>query len=322
LWILTTYVTFYSRAKTVNGEYSVSLNGKVGTIKIESVTENNAHTARLAISRIKIEIPYSIPEDENDTRNGRGYTPPPTSPVKREALNYYNRFIDVLRWKTRKFWIRPISESDVSYMEISKVNDIGKKRQGFSFDMGNPSFPPYPLNSVDESSAKYDIDTLLMNEMPIAFHDILFLDAINYYWAGRFDEATITMNIALESFVANFLADKLRKSGRSEMEVKKKIDKAFSTDRESHKAGMRKAITKYFKEIENRSLEQDVELWQEFEKARNKRASLIHPKDTAAIKRAQKRTLLDARGCLEILRTLVKVWEWSIPSPIHLQLLN
>jgi hypothetical protein len=306
-----TLVTFFSRSQLIEGNFAVSLNGKVGRIKIELVPkEGTERVIGLTVSMVTVEIPYFIPENDDGNTN-TGYVPPPTSSIKREALNYFNRFIDVLRWKTRKFWIRPISEFDISYMEITKEDNTGKKRGGFSLDMGNPSFPPYPMNSADENILKSDIVTLLENESPIAFHDMLFLESINQYQAARFDEAVITMNIALESFTATYLSNRLRKQGNSEQEVKKKIDEAFSTDKKNGKTGMRKAITKYFEEIDNRSLEHNEKLWKRFEDARDKRALVIHPKRNP---RAQKRTLLDAKICLGTLVTLVDVWKWIDPS--------
>jgi hypothetical protein len=303
-----TSVTFYIRNELIEGDFTVSLKGRIGRIKIELLPKGGSEKVLgFAVSRATVEIPYSIQENEDVSINDRGYTPPPTSPVKREALSYFNRLIDVLRWKTRKFWIRDISEFDISYMEINREDDMGKTTGGFSLDMGNPSFPPYPMNSLDENASRSNINTLLNNETPIALHDIQFLDSINHYQTGRFDDAVVTMNIALESFVSVYLASRLRNLGNSEVEVKKKINEAFSTKKEKRKAGMRKAMTKYFEEIDNRSLEHDKKLWDRFETARDNRSSVIHPKKTA---QAQKRTLLDAQNCLKTLLSLVDVWKW------------
>jgi hypothetical protein len=126
----TTLVTFFSRTELIEGDFEVSLNDKVGRIKVELFPKDRTErVVCLAVSRIAVEIPYFIPENEY---TNTGYVPPPTSPIKREALDYFNRFIDVLRWKTRKFWIRPSSEFDISYMEITKEDATGKKRGGFS----------------------------------------------------------------------------------------------------------------------------------------------------------------------------------------------
>jgi hypothetical protein len=210
-----TSVTFYIRNELIEGDFTVSLKGRIGRIKIELLPKGGSEKVLgFAVSRATVEIPYSIQENEDVSINDRGYTPPPTSPVKREALSYFNRLIDVLRWKTRKFWIRDISEFDISYMEINREDDVGKTTGGFSLDMGNPSFPPYPMNSLDENASRSNINTLLNNETPI--HDIQFLDSINHYQTGRFDDAVVTMNIALESFVSVYLARRLRDLGNSD----------------------------------------------------------------------------------------------------------
>jgi hypothetical protein len=295
----------------IEGEFEVSLNGKEARINIVPLTKNSAENIiGLAVYRITIVIPYSVSENENEFSN-TVYVPPSTSPIKLEALNYFNRLIDVIRLKTRKFWIRPISEFDISYMEITKEDDSGRQRGGFSFGMGNPSFPPYPMNSMDESELKSNIVTLLKNETNIGFYDLLFLESISQYQAGRFDESVISMNIALESFAVDYLADKLTRMGNPALQVKKKIDKAFSTDKKNGKTGMRKALTVYFEEIDGRSLEHNLELWNRFEVARNRRAVAIHPKRKP---RAKKSTLLDANRCLETLITLVDVWRWIDPA--------
>jgi hypothetical protein len=301
-----TLVRFYLKNELIEGDFTVSLKGKVGRIKIILLKEGMERIIGLAVSQVTVEIPYSVNENRDANTNNR-YTPPPTSATKREALNYFNRLIDVLRWKTRKFWIRDVSEFDISYMEITIEDDTGKTSDGFSLDMGNPSFPPYPMNSLDENTSRSDVKALLNNETTIALYDIQFLDSVNHYQTGRFDDAVVTMNIALESFASVYLANRLRQLGKPEEEVKKKINKAFSTKKEKGKAGMRKAMTKYFEEIDNRSLEHDKELWNRFETARYDRSEVIHPKKTP---QAQKRALLEAQRCLETLLSLVDVWGW------------
>jgi hypothetical protein len=88
----TTLLTFFSRTELIEGDFEVSLNDKVGRIKVELFPKDG--TERVAVSRVAVEIPYFIPENEY---TNTGYVPPPTSPIKREALDCFNRFIDVLR---------------------------------------------------------------------------------------------------------------------------------------------------------------------------------------------------------------------------------
>jgi hypothetical protein len=78
-----TLVTFLSRT-----EFDVSLNGNVGKIKIVLFPKNGTERViGLTVSQITVEIPYSVQENEEPTTNKKGYVSPPTSPIKREALN-------------------------------------------------------------------------------------------------------------------------------------------------------------------------------------------------------------------------------------------
>jgi hypothetical protein len=69
----------------IEADFLVSLNGKVGRIQIELIPNDGTEIAiGLAINRVTIEIPYSIPEFEY---TNTGYVPPPTSPIKREPYH-------------------------------------------------------------------------------------------------------------------------------------------------------------------------------------------------------------------------------------------
>jgi hypothetical protein len=71
----------------IEGDFIVSLNGKVGRIKIELFPKDGTETLiGLTISPITVEIPYFVQENESEYTN-TGYVLPPKSPIKREALN-------------------------------------------------------------------------------------------------------------------------------------------------------------------------------------------------------------------------------------------
>jgi hypothetical protein len=67
----------------IEGNFVVSLNGKACRIIIESFPKDGTERViGLTVSRITVEIPYFISEDDGGNTN-IGYVPPSTSSIKR-----------------------------------------------------------------------------------------------------------------------------------------------------------------------------------------------------------------------------------------------
>jgi hypothetical protein len=96
----------------------------------------------------------------------------------------------------------------------------------------------------------------------------------NAFDTQRFNEAVILINAAFEVYVADFLISRLVKKGYSEEDAKKDVGGRFSRPKRT----LHKVLTSDFKEIVGKSLEDDdKDLWQKFENAREKRKNAVHP---------------------------------------------
>jgi hypothetical protein len=69
-----TSVTFYIRNELIEGDFTVSLKGRIGRIKIELLPKGGSEKVLgFAVSRATVEIPYSIQENEDVSINDRIY---------------------------------------------------------------------------------------------------------------------------------------------------------------------------------------------------------------------------------------------------------
>jgi hypothetical protein len=215
------------------------------------------------ISRVVMGFPYLI----QPTNGEQLFTS-----AEAECITYLNRLLDVVKYLTNKYWLAPLSSRDLYVDNVETIPDIGERR--IHLGMGPKSFNPFNLLITEQSQLKREIDQILLKEKKIPFFNSTFLDSFNAFDTRRFNEAVIIINAAFEGYVADFLISKLMKKGYSEEDAKKDVGRRFSRQKRT----LHKVLTTGFKEIVGKSLEDDDKnLWQKFEDAREKRKSAVHP---------------------------------------------
>jgi len=266
------------------GVYDVSLNGKTAKISIKLLQNfggmkllgfniQTEGSGRISMnpdvhgvanySQIEIELPYSIKSQEGITVN-----PLSDNRLKKDYVSYLNRLIEIVRIHTNQYSIQKIKESDiVSPIEEIIIDENGKER--YSMSMGI-SMRTFPVNSIEQSKVNEKILKSLLNETQITIHENLFLDAINYYVNGDFNQAVIVMNILLEVLVSEYLYQVLTSKGIKHAETKKKISNYFS-------GKFHKVMDKAFLETQKRSLKDNEILWKKFDESRRIRKNALHP---------------------------------------------
>jgi hypothetical protein len=233
------------------------------------------HHGLFEISRARMEFPYIIEPIKVNDIVGEGKVIERDSmfiAAEVECLAYLDRLIRVVKYTTNKYWLSPLSSRDFVINTIVTEPDegTGKKYSGMDEKMINP----FKLIVSEESQSKSIIDRFLLNEEEIPFYNDTFLDSFNAFDTRRFNEAVILINAAFEGFVAYFLIGKLIESGYSEENARKEVQKRFSRE----KRALHIVMSSDFKEIVGKSLEEDnKDLWDKFQYARNKRKNAVHP---------------------------------------------
>lgn len=266
------------------GVYDVSLNGKIakitikllqnfGGMKLLGLNIDTTGSGRVTFnpdlhgvanySQIEIEFPYSTNFDEDFTKvRARTYS------LKQDCVFYLNRLIEVVRIHTNQYSIQKIKEIDIiSPIQEEIIDENNKKRHSSSWDFQTRNFP---IKMNEQAKVNEKILKSLLNESDIAVHNNLFLDAINYYVNGDFNQAVIIMNISLEVFVSEYLFQILLIQGLNYADAKKKVSKYFSDT-------FHKVMDKAFLDIEERSLKNNEILWKKFNESRQIRKNAIHP---------------------------------------------
>jgi hypothetical protein len=70
--------------------------------------------------------------------------------VKSECLQYLNRLVEVVRYKTGKYWLLPVSNNELLYADISDLIDGSGKRKEGIIDMSSIFVLPTPYKNESE----------------------------------------------------------------------------------------------------------------------------------------------------------------------------
>lgn len=186
------------------------------------------------------------------------------------CARYLNRLAEVVRFATHRYWIRLISQWDIDFFKIETEDDKGRHalmpiRLGFTQGF---NFAPLPiLSQVTKSSL---ISKLLRNGLRIQLSNNLILDSLSNFHIGRFSEAVILVNIALEVFVEEFMTEKYLSEGHNQNEADELVERLFHGN--FHKT-MRNAFFYNMTKTER----EHHDIWVKFENVRQKRKQVIHP---------------------------------------------
>ena len=147
------------------GEYNVKKDGIVAKITVTRIQNKESMQKMMGqlesmgrvetthhyhgvinISKIRITLPYHKEFGE---------------PVefKKECIPFLNRLIEVVRYKTKAYWITPLTDHDIRYFDIvENVDDTGKTTHGFSFV---PNALVFPVCVIDQIDVQQDISYLV-----------------------------------------------------------------------------------------------------------------------------------------------------------------
>lgn len=156
------------------------------------------------ISSITMELP-----GEDNLLSGTELFETSSSSIKLECVKYFNRLVEVVRYVSRQYWITPISLREIIELNVVIENDDGEKTGLWSFDFENPLL--FPLKTFEQRQVRPTVDRLLKSEFRVPLYESFFLDAVNYYETGKFNETVILANVALEELVIIYLYEKLIK---------------------------------------------------------------------------------------------------------------
>jgi len=248
-----------------------------GASKIELT--NDSHGI-MNITKIKIIFPYLIrPTKTRTLPDGRleDLSHDNHKNVQKECIKYLNHLIEIIRYKTGQFWIDYLSGQDVFINKFDCFDTNGRNIGGEIHITPTSTGFSFPHKSLDQSKVWPQIIFASGNDEQIPVREQLYLDSLKNFFKGRFNEAVMLMNIALESSTSDFIFQKLSETKLSEGEVRRKLNKILSHSKKEGKTGFHKILTHDLKEIVGRSLEEEPELWIEFKDARDKRKNTIHP---------------------------------------------
>lgn len=163
-----------------------------------------------------------------------------------------------------------ISRTDIDIFKIESEDERGRYSI-MPIALGFPTGFVFEALSIHSQQCKKGlIEKILVDGLRIHLSNNLILDSLNEYFLGKFAEAIIIINIALEVFVEEFLTEKYISEGNDNKLVEKKVDDLF--DGKFHKT-MRKA---FFSNITDKE-RAEHEIWIKFENVRTKRRQVIHP---------------------------------------------
>lgn len=267
------------------GEYDVLLDNLTAKITIILVQNNSSletvggmitsGSGRVSLSsdpfgianvtKIKIEFPKIISPKLDEKQINPILT---SLAVKQECIRYVNRLIEIIRIHTKKYWVRYISEQDIlGYISI-QTDDDGKSSETMAMDFG--SGLSFPIQVLEQKAIHDKILSSLKINQKISYDNNLFLDAIGYYYTRRFNTAVTIMYVSLEVAISNYIFTKLSQKDISDNDIRKIMKKILSSR-------ISKIVDTHLKEHTGKSLKENNELWEKFEKIRNVRKSVVHP---------------------------------------------
>jgi hypothetical protein len=189
--------------------------------------------------------------------------------IKQECVMYFNRLAEVVRYISRQYWITSISLREIIELDVVIENDDGERTGVWSVDFENPLL--FPLRTFEQRQVRLTVDRFLKSEIRVPLYESFFLDAVNYYETGKFNETVILANVALEELVIIYLYEKLTK--------KMSLEKANTEIERIKKAKkFEKKMSVHFKSVDGRSRQDNDELWQKLLYVRARRKEAIHPR--------------------------------------------
>jgi hypothetical protein len=228
----------------------------------------------------------SIPEDSPSLLGNI------STPIKIISLEMLNKLGYIIRGLTNNFWIRPINLRDIHNFKIID-KDTQMFMTGRDFSEGY-YFPK--LKTREQSSVRTAIEDILRTDSRIPQWKNLFLDAINYFTIGRYNESIIIMNTSLESYIAEFFFNKLTENGNVD-NPKREILNIFGSK-------FHRVMERHFKDINGRSFKDNKTLWSKFDHSRCVRRCAVHSFTRQ----------IDHDEAKKVLEDIMEIMDWVNPE--------
>jgi len=179
--------------------------------------------------------------------------------IKMKCFQYLNRLVIVVKHVTNNYWIRYVNLRDIMNFQIFDLSTNPPMACISMYPGHGYTFPNFKV--LEQLKMKDQINLILKEQTRIPIWKNLFLDSINYFTMSRYNESVVTANIALESFVATHLYNKLTQEFPNEnVENRKKVLKLPKS--------LHDVMKKHFPIIDGRNFEEQVELWKKFDNIR------------------------------------------------------
>lgn len=260
------------------GTYEVYVGGMKAVILVSR--ERNSHSLEKIFPRFSPVNPsdaYDIHGIVNISRISMTLTTPfkfednprVAEDLKRECLKYLNRLVEVIRYKTRKYWLLPVSEYEVLYADIQDLTDVSlKKKQGYLEMSYVTAAVNLPIK--EESEVIDEIKHLLKNGEKLPYSEALILDAYSYIFTGQFNESIVMSNLALEIFILESLREILQLIYSTDEEIDGALErvtkgKLHATFRKNFLGGK-----------DHNELIETNDIYRKFDEARNYRSQIMH----------------------------------------------
>jgi hypothetical protein len=126
------------RGFVADGKYDVYVGGKKAIIEVKR--ERNSYALQKIFRRftpltpleeydihgivnichitMKLSLPFKLVNNSNQSDD-----------IKSECLKYLNRLVEVVRYKTRKYWLLPVINNELLYADISYLIDASGRRK-------------------------------------------------------------------------------------------------------------------------------------------------------------------------------------------------
>jgi len=176
--------------------------------------------------------------------------------IKVTCMQVLNILARTVRHVTNNYWIRYINLRDIVNFQVFDLS-TNPPQACISINPSHGySFPNFNISA--QSATKNEIDRILREQTRIPIWKNLFLDSINYFTMSRYNESVVTVNIALESFVATHLYNKLNQQFPHDVQENRMM--VIKLPKSLHEI-----MKKHFPKIDGRNFEAQRDLWKRFD---------------------------------------------------------
>ena len=189
--------------------------------------------------------------------------------IRMECIRYLNRLREVIQHFTNRYWIRSISPSHVNIYNIEWQYEDGRK-QGYH-RVGTQEGSSFPIKIKEQTCVSKEIREALLQNSKIPLSERLYFDSLNFFNYGRYQEAIINANTAMEVRLIEQITKVAQINRKTDDEVVKILDDISTPKKFESKikrAFLRNITAQAFNELE---------IIKKLKRIRDKRGNVVHP---------------------------------------------